>query len=76
MHLRSLTLFCSYLRFRYPKETSEGLELEDAIHTAILTLKESFDGQMDQNNIEIGVVEERGFRRLLPSEIKDYLDTI
>ena len=62
---------------RYPKETSEGLELEDAIHTAILTLKESFDGQMDENNIEIGVVEEGvGFRRLLPSEIKDYLDTI
>jgi len=67
----------AFLEKRYPKETAEGLELEDAIHTAILTLKESFDGQMDENNIEIGVVEEGiGFKRLSPTEIKDYLDTI
>jgi 20S proteasome subunit alpha 2 len=33
---------------------SEGLELDDAIHTAILTLKEGFEGQMTENNIEIG----------------------
>merc|ERR1711909_21384 len=61
----------AFLEKRYPKETAEGLELEDAIHTAILTLKESFDGQMDENNIEIGVVEEGvGFKRLRPPKSK------
>jgi 20S proteasome subunit alpha 2 len=49
-------------------------EIEDAIHIAILTLKEGFDGAMDENNIEIGVIgEDRKFRVLSPSEVKDYL---
>ena len=34
------------------KRYSEDMELEDAIHTAILTLKEGFDGQIAANNIE------------------------
>ena len=38
------------------KRYSEDMELEDAIHTAILTLKEGFDGQIAANNIEIGIV--------------------
>lgn len=55
---------------------SEDLELEDAIQTAILTLKESFEGQMTPDNIEIGVCNSKGFKRLTPNEIKDYLATI
>jgi 20S proteasome subunit alpha 2 len=48
--------------------------LEDAIHTAILTLKEGFEGQMTENNIEIGIVDLSGrFRVLTPAEVKDYL---
>lgn len=58
------------------KRYSEELELEDAIHTAILTLKESFEGQMTPDNVEIGVVNKDGFRRLSPSEVKDYLANI
>jgi 20S proteasome subunit alpha 2 len=58
------------------KRYSEKLELEDAIHTAILTLKESFEGQMTEDNIEIGVCNKDGFRKLTPSEVKDYLATI
>lgn len=58
------------------KRYSEKLELEDAIHTAILTLKESFEGQMTEDNIEIGVCNKNGFRKLTPSEVKDYLATI
>ncbi len=58
------------------KRYSEKLELEDAIHTAILTLKESFEGQMTEENIEIGVCNKEGFRKLTPSEVKDYLATI
>ncbi|RNA08748.1 Proteasome subunit alpha type-2 [Brachionus plicatilis] len=58
------------------KRYSEKLEMEDAIHTAILTLKESFEGQMTEENIEIGVCNKNGFRKLTPSEVKDYLATI
>ncbi|GBM42914.1 Proteasome subunit alpha type-2, partial [Araneus ventricosus] len=55
---------------------SEELELEDAIHNAILTLKEGFEGQMTADNIEIGICNKAGFKRLLPAEVKDYLAAI
>ncbi|XP_072530562.1 proteasome_alpha_type_2 domain-containing protein [Salminus brasiliensis] len=58
------------------KRYNEDLELEDAIHTAILTLKESFEGQMTEDNIEVGICNEAGFRRLSPAEVKDYLAAI
>ena len=38
------------------------MELEDvfkfikAIHTALLTLKEGFEGQMNHKNIEVGII--------------------
>lgn len=38
--------------FRY----SDDISLEDAIHTALLTLKEGFEGQMTEKTIEIGIV--------------------
>ena len=44
------------------KRYSEDLELEDAVHTAILILKEGFEGQMTEDNIEIGICNEGGFR--------------
>lgn len=51
------------------------MELEDAIHTAILTLKEGFEGQISGNNIELGVVgEDRVFRVLSTAEVTDFLD--
>ena len=56
---------------------NEDIELEDAIHTAILTLKEGFEGQMTENNIEIGVVQQNGeFRVLSASEVHDYLGEV
>uniref|UniRef100_T1JNL4 Proteasome subunit alpha type n=1 Tax=Strigamia maritima TaxID=126957 RepID=T1JNL4_STRMM len=58
------------------KRYNEDLELEDAVHTAILTLKEGFEGQMTSDNIEIGICNEQGFKRLLPSEVRDYLANI
>ena len=53
---RPRSLFCSLFRY------SEDLELEDAVHTAILTLKEGFEGQMTEDNIEIGICNDAGFR--------------
>ncbi|PRP80712.1 proteasome subunit alpha type-2-like [Planoprotostelium fungivorum] len=56
------------------KRYNEDIELEDAIHTAILTLKEGFEGEMNENNIEIGIIgEDQKFRVLTPAQIKDYL---
>ena len=63
---------CTFRFYRY----SETLELEDAVHTAILTLKESFEGQMTEDNIEIGICNSDGYKRLSPSEVKDYLAAI
>lgn len=62
----------SFLERRY----TDDLELEDAVLTAILTLKEGFEGQMNENNIEIGVCNKEGFKRLTPEEIKDYLANV
>eukprot|EP01017_Pseudomicrothorax_dubius_P009496 TRINITY_DN1322_c0_g1_i3.p1 TRINITY_DN1322_c0_g1~~TRINITY_DN1322_c0_g1_i3.p1 ORF type:complete len:233 (-),score=81.18 TRINITY_DN1322_c0_g1_i3:129-827(-) len=56
------------------KRYKHDLELEDAIHTALLTLKENFEGQMSSKNIELGIIDKsRVFRLLTPSEINDYL---
>jgi 20S proteasome subunit alpha 2 len=53
------------------------MELDDAVHTAILTLKEGFDGQMTSENIELGIAAEDGtFRVLSPAEVKDYLGEV
>lgn len=63
----------AFLEKRYTSE----MELEDAIHTAILTLKEGFEGGITENNIEIGVVAEDGiFRVLSPAEVKEYLEEV
>merc|ERR1712167_472818 len=56
------------------KRYNEEMEIEEAVHTAILTLKEGFEGAIDENNIEIGIVKaDKKFYRLSPAEIKDYL---
>ena len=61
----------SFLEKRY----NEDVELDDAIHTALLTMREGFEGEMNEHNIELGVIgEDRVFKVLTPSEIKDYLD--
>ena len=38
------------------KRYSDDLDIEDVIHTAILTLKDSFEGELTDRNIEIGVI--------------------
>ncbi|KAJ2997106.1 Proteasome subunit alpha type-2 [Globomyces sp. JEL0801] len=71
------------------KRYSPTMEIEDAVHTAILTLKEGMDGALNENMIEVGisqtvlkanrdgdVVPHEIFRSLDISEIKDYLANI
>ena len=45
------TLLLTFL-FRY----QDDLSLEDAIHTAILVLKEGFEGNMTSESLEIGIL--------------------
>jgi 20S proteasome subunit alpha 2 len=37
------------------KRYTEGLELEDAVHIALLTLKETIEGEMNGDTVEIGM---------------------
>eukprot|EP01084_Bolivina_argentea_P287735 493733_1 len=61
----------SFLEKRY----MEDMELDDAVHTALLTMREGFEGEMTENNIEVGLVgADRKFKVLLPAEVRDYLD--
>jgi 20S proteasome subunit alpha 2 len=63
----------TFLERRY----NEDLSVDDAIHTAISTLKEGFDGQLTADLIEIGVVDEnRKFKILSTTEIKDFLNEV
>ncbi len=56
------------------KRYKEDMELDDAIHTGLLTLRKNFEGEMNEKNIEVGVIGIDGiFRVLKQSEIKDYL---
>jgi 20S proteasome subunit alpha 2 len=50
------------------------MELEDAIHTALLTLREGFEGEMNAHNIQVGVLRGTKFSILTPEQIQDYLD--
>ena len=38
------------------KRYQDDMDIEDAIHTAILTLKDSFEGELADRNIEVGVI--------------------
>lgn len=59
------------------KRYSEDMELEDAIHTALLTLKEGFEGQLEGSNVELAIVgDDNKFRVLTPSEVSDYLEEV
>lgn len=53
------------------------MELEDAIHTAMLALKENFEGEMNERNIQVAYVSndtDHKIHILSPEEIKDYLE--
>lgn len=49
---KSATKAKTFLEKRY----SEELELEDAIHIALLTLKDNIEGEMNGDSIEIGML--------------------
>ena len=59
------------------KRYNDEMELEDAVHTALLTLKEGFEGQITSENIEVAIVgENKQFKVLTASEVSDYLEEV
>ena len=64
------------------KRYNDDMDLEDAIHVALLTIKEGFDGDVTNKNIQVGVVRENKksgkyqFDVLTSAELQDYLDQI
>ncbi|CAM9019294.1 unnamed protein product [Wickerhamomyces anomalus] len=74
------------------KRWNDELELEDAIHIALLTLKESIEGDMNGDTVEIAIVGEPNddllgfqgaenqvgprFKKLSPQEINDRLESL
>lgn len=79
----------TFLEKRYGES---GMELDDAVHTALITLKESFEGEMTPETVEIAIIGQpddsrlgyegvagvRGprYAKLSEEQIKDYLDQI
>ena len=56
---------------------TQDMELEDAVHTALLTLKEGFEGQLSGSSVEVAVIgPDRVFRVLSASEVSDYLQEV
>lgn len=58
------------------KRFNETLELEDGIHTALLTLRESFDIGITEENVEVAICNAEGFRRLTKEEVKEHLSNL
>lgn len=70
---KNMTNAKTFLEKRY----SDEVGIEDAIHTALLTLKEGFEGQVSSSNIEVGVVgPDRVFKVLSQAEVADYLQEV
>ncbi|EGC37806.1 proteasome subunit alpha type 2 [Dictyostelium purpureum] len=60
------------------KRYNDDLEIDDAIQTALITLKEGFETQLTEFNMELAVVSSKNqkFEILTPSQIKDYLSNL
>eukprot|EP00939_MAST-03C_sp_MAST-3C-sp1_P003871 g3871.t1 len=61
----------TYLEKRYRAE----FEVDDAVHNALLTLKEGFEGEMTDSNIEVAKIGKDGKVHVFStSEMRDYLE--
>lgn len=55
------------------KRYKDDLSLDDGLAILISTLKEGYDGEVNERNIEIAVLRNNGFELLTPDQIKNYL---
>jgi 20S proteasome subunit alpha 2 len=69
---KNMTNAKTFLEKRY----SDDISLDDAVHTALLTLKEGFEGQLTEKTVEVGIVTSTPgatstFRLLSEQEVRD-----
>lgn len=55
------------------KRYKEGLSLDDGLSIVISTMREGYDGELTENNIELAILKSTGFELLTPDQIKNYL---
>lgn len=55
------------------KRYKDGLSLDDGLAIVISTLREGYDGEITENNIELAILKSTGFELLTPEQIKNYL---
>mgnify|MGYP000846699248 CR=1 FL=1 len=59
------------------KTYTEDIDISDAVHTAIKALKNTFEGEMTERNLEVAVIRDsdptKAFRQLSQEEIRDLL---
>ena len=51
----------------------DGLSIDDGSGIIISTLREGYDGEVNEKNIEIAILKSTGFELLTPEQIKNYL---
>lgn len=51
----------------------DNLSLDDGISIILDTLREGYDGELNEKNIEIAIIKKEGFKKLSPEEVKNYL---
>ena len=51
----------------------DGLSIDDGLSIMISTLREGYDGEVTENNIEIAILKSSGFELLTPEQVKNYL---
>lgn len=52
---------------------NDNLSLDDGIGIVLDTMREGYDGEINEKNIEIGIVNKDGFKLLSPEEVKIFL---
>lgn len=55
------------------KRYKDGLSLDDGLSIVISTMREGYDGELNENNIELAILKSTGFELLTPEQIKNYL---
>jgi 20S proteasome subunit alpha 2 len=51
----------------------DGLSLDDGLAIVISTMREGYDGELNENNIELAILKSTGFELLTPEQIRNYL---
>ena len=55
------------------KRYKDDISLEDGLSIVISTLREGYEGQINEKNIELAILKDTGFELLTPDQIKNFL---